>query len=135
MSRSLIQVANSFNQNVDENGIISPGAIIRRYGCDCQLNGNAVTVDGPGYYAVDASVTVIPTAVGVVTVALYENGVEVPGAFASTYAGTAAQPVAIPIVSTIRRGCNCCNGLSNLTFVLEEGTGVISNFSARVIKS
>ena len=135
MSKSLIQIANTSNQTVEENGIISPGTILRRYGCDCQLFGNAIVLDGSGYYDINASVTVSPTATGVVTVSLYENGVPVQGATASAYAGTAEQPVAIPIVTTVRRGCNCCNGLSNLTFVLEEGAGVVSNISAKVEKS
>lgn len=135
MSRSLIQVANTSNQAVDEGGIISLGTILRRYGNECQLYGNAVVLDGGGYFTIDASVTVVPDATGVVTVSLYENNLPVQGATASAYAGTAEQPVAIPIVATVRRGCGCCNGLSNLTFVLDEGAGSVSNISVRVEKS
>ena len=38
-------------------GVIPLGSLIRRYGCDVALNGNAVNITGAGYYDVDASVT------------------------------------------------------------------------------
>jgi hypothetical protein len=135
MSRSLIQVVNNSSQAVEENGVISPGTILRRYGCDCGLVGNAIVIDGSGYFEIDASVTVEPTAAGVVTVSLMENGLPIQGATVSSYAATAGEPIAIPIVSTVRRGCNCCNGVSNLTFVLVTGAGNVVNFSARAVKS
>ena len=135
MSKSLIQLANTSTQAIEENGIISLGNIIRRYGCDCQLVGNTVSLNSEGYYEVDAAVTVVPTEAGVVTVTLYEDGVAVPGAVSSMYATTAAQPVTIPIVTTIRRFCNCCSGPANLSLVLESGAGNVTNVSLRVKKS
>ncbi len=41
-------------------GILPLGSIIRRYGCDANLNGNAVNITNAGYYDVDVSVTVAP---------------------------------------------------------------------------
>ena len=38
-------------------GVIPLGGLIRRYGCDIALNGNAVNLAGTGYYDVDASIT------------------------------------------------------------------------------
>ena len=38
-------------------GVIPLGSLIRRYGCDISLNGNAVNLSGAGYYDVDASIT------------------------------------------------------------------------------
>lgn len=43
---------------VSVDGVIPLGSLIRRYGCDVALNGNAVNITGAGYYDVDASVTV-----------------------------------------------------------------------------
>lgn len=60
-------------------GVIPLGSLIRRYGCDVALNGNAVNITGAGYYDVDASVTVTPAAAGTVTVTLYKDGVAVLG--------------------------------------------------------
>ena len=61
-------------------GVIPLGSLIRRYGCDISLNGNAVNLTGTGYYDVDASITVAPTAAGTVTATLVKDGVAIPGA-------------------------------------------------------
>lgn len=132
MARALIQTANQSDQNVAVNSIISLGSVLRRYGCGCRLSGNAIELEGEGYFAVDASVSVSPTAAGAVTVALFADGVQVPGAIAYG-TGTAAAPVALPITTTIRRGC-CGNGADMLTLVLVEGAGVVNNVSLRVVK-
>lgn len=132
MSKSLIQVANQSSQNVAANSIISLGSTQRRFGCNCRLSGNGIEVDGAGYYTVDASVSVTPTAAGAVTVALYNNGVQIPGAIAYD-TGTAGDPLTVPIVATIRQGC-CCDSADNITLVLVEGAGVVNNVSMRVEK-
>jgi hypothetical protein len=130
MSRSLIQVTNQYNQTLEDNSVISLDSVLRRYGCNLRLVGNAIEVVGEGYYKVDACVTATPTAEGTVTVALYKDGVPVPGAVGSQ---TGTGPMTIPLIDTIR--LMCCDGASNLTLVLEEGAGVVSNVSLRVEKS
>lgn len=134
MSKSLIQVANQSTQTVAANSNISLGAVQRRFGCNCRLSGNAVEVDGQGYYAIDAAVTAAPTAAGTVTVALMKNGVQIPGAIASGSVSTANNPVTLPIVATIRQGC-CCDNADTLTLVLLAGAGVVTNVSMRVEKA
>lgn len=132
MSKSLIQVANQSSQAVAVNSIISLGSTQRRFGCNCRLSGNGIELDGAGYYTIDASVSVSPTAAGNVTVALYNNGVQVPGAIA--YAtGTAGDPLTVSINTTVRQGC-CCDSADNLTLVLLEGAGNVTNVSMRVVK-
>ena len=134
MGRSLIQVSNQSSQTVENNSIISLGSVLRRYGCNCRLSGNAIEVNGEGYYKVDANVSIAPTATGAVTVALYNNGAQVPGAIAYGSVSTANNPVTLPIETTIRQGC-CCDSADNLTLVLITGAGVVSNVSMRVEKS
>lgn len=134
MGKSLIQVANQSTQAVAVNSIIGLGSTQRRYGCNCRLSGNGIEVNGEGYYKVDASVSVAPTAAGNVTVALYNNGVQVPGAIAYDSVSTAANPTNLSIVATIRQGC-CCDSADNLTLVLLEGEGNVTNVSMRVEKS
>ena len=133
MSKSLIQVANQSQQTVADNSIINLGSTQRRYGCNLRLSGNGIEVDGAGYYKIDGTVSVSPTAAGPVTVALYNNGVQVPGVIAYG-TGTADDPLTLPLVGTIRQGC-CCDSADNLTLVLIEGAGTISNVSLRVEKS
>ena len=133
MSKSLIQVANQSAQTVAVNSIIAPGSVQRRFGCNCRLSGNAIEVEGQGYYSVDAAVSIAPTAAGAVTVALYANGVQVPGAIAYGSVSTAGSPVTLSIVSTLRQGC-CCDNADTLTLVLLAGAGVVQNVSMRVTK-
>ena len=133
MSRSLIQVANQSNQTVAANSIIGLGSVQRRFGCNCRLSGNGIELDGQGYYTVDANVSVAPTAAGPVTVALFNNGVQVPGAIAYDSVSTAANPTNLSIVATLRQGC-CCDSADNLTLVLLAGAGTVQNVSMRVEK-
>lgn len=132
MSRSLIQTANQSTQNVAENSIIPLGSVQRRYGCNLRLSGNAIEINGAGYYTVDCDVSVSPTAAGPVTVALYKNGVQIPGAIAYD-TGTANNPITLSMNTTIRQGC-CCDSADNLTCVLLEGAGTVLNISTRVVK-
>lgn len=132
MSRSLIQTANPSTQAVAVGGIINLGSVLRRYGCNCRLNGNTVEIEGAGYYTINGTFTVAPTAAGNVTVVILENGVQVAGATATVNA-TAGNAVTLPIVTTVRQGC-CCDGASSITCVLTEGAGNVTNVSLRIEK-
>ena len=134
MSKSLLQTVNTSPQDIAVNGIILPGSVLRRYGCNCRLNGNAQELTGEGYYEITGTVTLAPTAAGLVTVALYENGVQIPGAVASATASAAAASVTLPLVATVRQGCGC-NGPDSITCVLLAGAGTLSNYSLRIEKS
>ena len=133
MGRSLIQVANQSTQTVAVNSIIALGSTQRRFGCNCRLSGNGIEVSGEGYYTIDASVSVAPTATGDVTVALYNNGVQVSGAVAYGSVSTAGNPTTLSINTTVRQGC-CCDSADNLTLVLLAGAGDVQNVSMRVVK-
>lgn len=133
MSRSLIQTANETNQSVLANGIISPGAITRRYGPNINLSGNSISLSGSGYYTIDAIVTLTATTAGDLSVAIYEDGVAIPGAVASTTTTAASDIVTFTIPTTVRIK-DCC-GTKSITGVLVTGEGVVvSNFAVRVLK-
>lgn len=132
MSRSLIQTTNQSSQNVALNGIISLGSVLRRFGCNCKLSGNAIELNGEGYYTIDATVTATPTAAGNVTVALFNNGVQIPGTLVTNSVTTVGNSTTIPIVTTIRQGC--CDTAANISCQLLAGPGVVNNISLRVIK-
>lgn len=131
MGRSLIQTVNQSEQAVAENGIFALGTVQRRYGRDLRLSGNGIEATGTGYFTITASVSIAPTAAGAATVALFDNGAQIPGAIAYGTAAAAGDPVNLAIVSTIRRGC-CCAGADSLTLVLVEGAGTAQNVSLRV---
>lgn len=133
MSRSLIQTANQSTQTVAANSIISLGSTQRRFGCNLRLSGNGIEVNGEGYYTIDADVSVSPTAAGPVTVALYSNGAQIPGAIAYGSVTTAGNPVNMSINCTVRQGC-CCDSADNITCVLITGAGTVNNVSVRAVK-
>ena len=110
-------------------GVIPLGSLIRRYGCDVALNGNAVNITGAGYYDVDASVTVSPAAAGTVTITLYKDGVAVPGATASETAA-ANDTVDLSIPALVRQVC--CAAGSALTLVLAGVAATVDNVALRV---
>lgn len=132
MSKALIQTVNAGPQAVEEMGVISLGSTVRRFGCNLRQSGDAIECAGCGYYTVTATVIAAPTAAGVVTVELYQNGVAVPGAIASATVATADSPVTLPLVGSIRLACE---ETATLTFVLTEGSGTVENIAVRVQKA
>ena len=134
MSKSLIQTANPSSQSVAVNSIINLGSVIRRFGCNCRLSGNAIEIEGDGYYKIDANITLTPTAIGNTTVALYMDGVQIPSAIATGSVSTVGNSVTLPITTTVRKGC-CCDGASSLTFVLTEGASTVNSIAVRVDKA
>lgn len=114
-------------------GVIPLGSLIRRYGCDVSLNGNAVNIAGgqqaAGYYDVDASITVTPAEAGTITATLYKDGVAVPGASASATAA-ANGTVDLSIPALVRQVC--CAAGSALTLVLTGVAATVNNVALRV---
>ena len=133
MSKSLIQTANISSQNVAVGSVISLGSVLRRFGCNCRLNGNAIEIEGDGYYTIDVCTTVTPTVAGNVTVSVLKDGVVIPSATATNSVSTVGNSTTLPINTTVRLGCKC-DGASSLTVILVAGAGVVSNISMRVIK-
>lgn len=106
------------------------GAVKRRYGCSCQLNGDGIDLYGAGYYDIEASLTFTPTATGPVTIQFYQDGLAISGALA-TEQGTAATPMNLSVVGVVRN-CGCsCN--STLTYTI-DAAGTIVNLATDVTK-
>lgn len=133
MSKSLIQTANTIAQNVIAGSTVSLGGVIRRFGCNCQLNGNKIDVTGTGYYTVSGTVTLTPTAAGNITISVYEDGVQIPGALATGSVTTVGNSVTLPLETTIRRGC-CCSDASSITLVA-SAPATVDNVSLRIEKA
>ena len=125
--KSALYIAMQTPTAVEVNGVIPLGSLIRRYGCDISLNGNTVNITGTGYYDVDASITVAPTAAGTVTATLVRDGVAIPGASAAAAAGA---PVTLAFPALVRQAC-CASG-SALTLVLTGAAATVSNVALRV---
>lgn len=131
MSRALLYGVNRTPQVIVVGDRVNFGDIVRRYGCSVNMSGGNVSITGEGYYDIDASVTFVAGAAGVVTVTLLKDGAIIPGAGASatvTDAGTVT--LNIP-PCTIRQKC-CCE--STITAVISGVVGSITNATIRVEK-
>ena len=129
MARSAIYVANTGSQEINENGNINLGTILRRFGCNFGLAGTGLSIAGPGYYEIEASITLAPAAEGEITVAMYKDEVAVPGASATVTAAAAGDSVNLSILSLVRECCPCADTISNLTFKVLGGTATVTNIA------
>ena len=132
MSRSLIYTVNGNPQEVIADGAVSLGTVIRRYGCNLALSGDGIVARGAGYYTIDGSLTVVPTAAGEITATMYRDGVAIPGATATVTAAAAGDYVALPIVGVVRE--TCCDSASTITCALSAAAGV-TNVAMKIEKS
>ena len=83
------------------------GSVIRRFGKNLALDGGSIICCNPGYFDIDASVGVTPTAAGPITAQIRQDGVPVPG-LTQTVTGTASSATAIPLSGLVRNcGCDC----------------------------
>jgi len=131
MSKSLIYTENTTVQALAAGATISLGNVIRRYGQNIKLNGNAINICGAGYYNVDANVTVTGTNEGTVTISLLKDNVEYTTRTATVAVGDI---IVIPLNAVIREyGC-CANNNSNITFVLGGVAESITDISIVVTK-
>lgn len=130
--KSALYTVNNSLPTVAVNGTIPFGTIIRRFGCNINLSGTGIIMEGTGYYDVEISATVSPTAAGTVTITLLKDGVAVPGAVASETAAAAGNATNLGISTVVR--LQCCDSTSTLTLVLTGTEAVINNLATVVEK-
>lgn len=133
MSKSLIQTANTSPTPLAVGGTIPLGTVLRRFGCNCRLSGNAVEIEGSGYYTISGTVTLTPNAIGNVSIEVLENTQTIAGTIVTGSVATVGNSVTLPFETTVRLGC-CCEGASQLSLVLSEGASTVGSVSLRVEK-
>lgn len=116
MNNSLIMVTTPTATSVLANGIIPLTTIQRRRGQVVTLSNNAISLNRPGYYKVNANVVFTAPVAGDVTVKAQKNGVDIVGMTSSTSITTATTEVDSVSISGIVR-VNCCEGFATLTLV------------------
>lgn len=123
MSKSLLYAANTSLQELQTGDLVSFGQTVRRYGNNLGVYGGNIIEKGPGYYTHAANLNIVSGADGEVTIALFKNGVRIPGAFVTitTTSGRSYQ-AAIPFVT--RESC-CAEG--TITAELVAGTANIAS--------
>ena len=132
MSNSAIYTVNSAQPALVADAQIPFGSVIRRFGQNLKLDGDALVACGSGYYEVNVDVVFVPSAIGPVTIKLLSGDSEVPGAFDTVYAASANNPVSLHISSPVIRlcGCDCARTLG----VQISAAGTLTNMGVRVIK-
>lgn len=134
---TMVYVVNSGPQTVLENGVVLPGALVHSNGCvgGCPYGGVSATgiqVRGAGLHDIDGTITLIPAAAGTITVTLYADGVQVPGAVASATVAAEDTTVTLPLVGCLRKVC-CNSGISNITCVL-SAEATVNNYAVKIVK-
>lgn len=99
---SILFTAMTSPTTVAAGGDIPLGNVVRRYGCGATLRGNAISLNGDGYYDVDVSVTVIPAVAGTITASLLQDGVAIPGATASATVAATDTSVTLSFPAAVR---------------------------------
>lgn len=132
MSKSAIYTANTAGQAIAVNGIIPVGTTSRRYGCNLRQDGNTITMTGKGYYLINASATVTPSAAGTATITAQKDGVAIIGATASETVAAADTAVNMAITAIVRNVCDCDSSI--LSFILTGAASVVDNLAISVEK-
>ena len=132
MSKSAIYTTNTAAPTIAVDGIIPVGTTTRRYGCNIRQDGNAITLCGQGYYLVNVSATVTPTAAGTVSVTAQKDGVDIVGATGSETVAAVANAANISITAIVRNACGCDSSI--LSFILGGVAAVVDNFAVTVEK-
>ena len=131
MSKSAIYTTNVSAPTVAVGGIVPFGTTTRRYGCNIRQDGNAITLCGQGYYLVNISATLAPTAAGTVSLTAQKDGVAIIGATASQTAA-AAGITNLDITAIVRNACGCESSL--LSLILGGVESVVNNLAVTVEK-
>ena len=132
MSKSAIYTTNTAAPTIAVDGIIPVGTTTRRYGCNIRQDGNAITLCGQGYYLVNVSATVTPTAAGTVSVTAQKDGVSIVGATGSETVAAVSNDANISITAIVRNACGCDSSI--LSFILGGVAAVVDNFAVTVEK-
>lgn len=127
MSKSAIYTTNTSKPTVAVGGVVPVGVTTRRFGCNIKQDGNAITLCGQGYYLVNVSATVAPTAAGAVSLTAQKDGVEIIGATAAATATGASDELNLSITALIRNACGCESSI--LPLVLGGTEAVVNNLS------
>lgn len=135
---SALYTVNTASTPLIPNAQVPFGSVIRRFGKNVNLDGDSISVRGSGYYKVDCSITVAPSAAGNITAQLFNDGIAVPGASARAAAAAADEPVNLNIVALVRN--QCCDSSDVLSIRIgdvdatDDTTYTVSNMACVVTK-
>lgn len=130
--KSAIYAVNTSTATIPEGETYQPNTIIRRFGQCCQMANNAMELIGQGYYDIAVTATVIGTAVGNVTMAVYQDGEPVPGMNSSHTVKAIGDTVTLGTSGIVRLYCG--KNISTLTVVIGGQAVTGSNLAIDITK-
>ncbi len=131
MSKSAIYTTNTSEQTVSTGSIVPVGTTARRYGCSVKQDGNTITLCGQGYYLLNVSAVLSPTAAGTVTLMAQKDGVPIIGATASQSVA-ASGTATLSITAIVRNACGCESSI--LSLLSSGAAAVVNNMAVTVEK-
>lgn len=131
MSKSAMYTVNQIETELQPNSQIPVGGVIRRFGQCIRLEGDNITICSNGYYLVNASITLSPTAEGAVNAQLYLNGMAYSGAQATGTAAAAGDSVNLDISTIVRV---MCGNASSISLRLGDESATVDNVAVTVVK-
>ena len=129
--KSVLYTAMTVPVSVAAGGVVPLGAIVRRFGNAIRVDGNAITLLEPGYYAISVNMTVDPLAASAVTARVEENGVPVAGATVTATPAAIGDDTPLQIPSAVVRVY--CNGTKTITVNLPVAA-TVNNAAVTVVK-
>ena len=128
-----LYVWNEAAQDVAVGGTLALGSGMRCGTCVVQ-NGNVVTLNAPGWYRFEASVTGTTDAAGTFAVEARVDGVVVPGATASQTVAVAGDLAALPLAFFVRADGCCRVSRPTVTLVNVGDAGTVENLAMTVTR-
>lgn len=129
----LLGTRNSADQTVAVGGTIDLGSVYRKY---CKkvngikafdFNGTSIALQQSGIYHITATIVATSSAAGNVTIQMLENGIAIPGAFATetiTTTDTELRTLTIDVYVIVDNGC-----------LLGQPTTLAKNISLQVLET
>lgn len=133
---SLLYATSTSTTSLTSGSNVQFNKIVRRYGRNIVLNNYTPVIAGRGYYNIDTVFTGVAFTAGTVTLALYQDDVQIPGATVTTTVA-AGDTIGLSLSALIcLKGCCCNEAATSVVTLVVSGAGDVtpSNAAIRIIK-
>lgn len=131
--KSAIFAVNTSNVSIADGGTYSPTTVVRRFGKACQLTGNTIFLNSPGYYDIAVSATLTGlTADTAATMSVYQDGSVINGLTASQTIKAANDVVTLNASGIVRVLCSSPQSYISIVISGQAVTG--NNLSVDITK-
>lgn len=129
MAKAFAYIANSTSQTITGGGVVNLGAAQHGFGCN-RCGGKAIQISECGYYAVMVGATVSDTAIGDVTLSLYQDGQLIASGTETIAAANDPASIAFPAGIKVN-----CNSVLTLVATATAGNPIVTNVYTTILKA